>query len=126
MIKIQNRVPTTSELFPIAYQQDLMKKQAEHFVDKIITNGNVASGYENIPLKFSEAVDNSPLIINTKPPQFYIIGYLKNNWKPLLLVGVSVAVLVTIYHNAKQRKENKKFLNKASKATDLCLSKKSM
>jgi hypothetical protein len=123
---MKTRKPTFEELFPVAHHQDLMKKQAEHFVDKIITNGNVASGYENIPLKFSEAVDNSPLIINTKPPQFYIIGYLKNNWKPLLLVGVSVAVLVTIYHNAKQRKENKKFLNKASKATDLCLSKKSM
>ena len=123
---MKTRKPTFEELFPVAHQQDLMKKQAEHFVDKIITNGNVASGYENIPLKFSEAVDNSPLIINTKPPQFNIIGYIKNNWKPLLLVGVSVAVLVTIYHNAKQRKENKKFLNKASKATDLCLSKKSM
>lgn len=126
MIQIQHRVPTTAELFPIAYKQDLMKKQAEHFVDKIITNGNVASGYENIPLKFSEAVDNSPLIINTKPPQFYIVGYLKNNWKPLLLVGVGVAVLVTIYHNAKQRKEKIKRLNKTSKATNLYLVNQSM
>ena len=31
---------TLAELYPIAYQQDLMKKQAEHFVDKIISNGN--------------------------------------------------------------------------------------
>ena len=99
---------TLAELYPIAYQQDLMKKQAEHFVDKVITNVSVASGYENMPLEFPEAIDNSPLIINTKPPQLYIVGYLKNNWKPLLFVGVSVAVLVTIFHNAKQRKENKK------------------
>lgn len=109
---------TLAELYPIAYQQDLMKKQAAHFVDKIITNGNVASGYENIPLEFPEAVDNSPLIIDTKPPQLFIIGYLKNNWKPLLIVGVSVAVLVTIYKNAKQRKENKKRFIKTPKATN--------
>lgn len=119
MIKIQNRVPTTSELFPIAYQQDLMKKQAAHFVDKIITNGNVASGYENMPLEFPEEVDNSSLIINTKPPQLYIVSYLKNNWKPLLLVGVSVGVLVTIYHHTKLSKENKKRLTKNPKATNL-------
>jgi hypothetical protein len=126
MIKIQNRVPTTEELFPIAYQQDLMKKQAAHFVDKIISNGNVASGYENMPLEIPETVDNSPLIINTKPPQLYIAGYLKNNWKPLLLVGVGVAVLVSIYHHTKQRKENKQRLNKTSKATNLQLVKQSM
>ena len=117
---------TLAELYPIAQQQDLMKKQAAHFVDKIITNGNLASGYENMPLEFPEAVDNSPLIINTKPPQLFIIGYLKNNWKPLLLVGVSVAVLVTIYHHTKQRKENKKRLNKSPIATNLYLAKKSI
>lgn len=126
MIKIQNRVPTTAELFPIAHQQDLMKKQAEHFVDKIITNGNVASGYEKMPLEFPEVVDNSPLIINTKPPQLYIVSYLKNNWKPLLLVGVSVGVLVSVYYNVKQRKENKKRLNKTPNTTNLYLVKKSM
>lgn len=117
---------TLAELYPIAHQQDLMKKQAEHFVDKIITNGNVASGYENIPLEFPEVVDNSPLIINTKPPQLYIVSYLKNNWKPLLLVGVSVGVLVSVYYNVKQRKENKKRLNKTPNTTNLYLVKKSM
>lgn len=112
---------TLAELYPIAHQQDLMKKQAEHFVDKIITNGNVASGYEKMPLEFPEVVDNSPLIINTKPPQLYIVSYLKNNWKPLLLVGVSVGVLVSVYYNVKQRKENKKRLNKTPIATNLFL-----
>lgn len=116
MIKIQNRVPTTAELFPIAYQQDLMKKQAEHFVDKIISNGNVVSGYENMPLEFPEAVENSSLIINIKPPKTYIISYLKNNWKPLLLVGIGVGVLVTIYHHTKLRKENKKHFIKTPKS----------
>ena len=117
---------TLAELYPIAHQQDLMKKQAAHFVDKIITNGNVASGYENMPFEFPDVVDNSPLIINTKPPQLYIVSYLKNNWKPLLLVGVSVAVLVTIYHHAKQLKENKKRFIKTPKATNLHLAKKSI
>jgi hypothetical protein len=117
---------TLAELYPIAHQQDLMKKQAEHFVDKIITNGNVASGYEKMPLEFPEVADNSSLIINTKPPQLYIVSYLKNNWKPLLLVGVSVGVLVSVYYNVKQRKENKKRLNKTPNTTNLYLVKKSM
>ncbi len=117
---------TLAELYPIAHQQDLMKKQAEHFVDKIITNGNVASCYEKMPLEFPEVADNSSLIINTKPPQLYIVSYLKNNWKPLLLVGVSVGVLVTIYYNVKHRKGNKKRLNKTPNTTNLYLVKKSM
>ena len=50
------RKPTFEELFPVAHQQDLMKKQAAHFVDKIITNGNVASGYENMPFEFPDVV----------------------------------------------------------------------
>lgn len=123
---MKTRKPTFEELFPVAHQQDLMKKQAEHFVDKIITNGNVASGYENMPLEFPKVVDNSPLIINTKPPQLYIVSYLKNNWKPLLFVGVSVGVLVSVYYNVKQRKENKKRLNKTPNTTNLYLVKKSM
>jgi len=117
---------TLAELYPIAHQQDLMKKQAEHFVDKIITNGNVASGYEKMPLEFPEVVDNSPLIINTKPPQLYIVSYLKNNWKPLLLVGVSVAVLVTVYHNVKQRKVKKQRVSKTPKTFNYNWVKKSM
>ena len=117
---------TLSELYPIAYQQDLIKKQAEHFVNKTITNGNVASGYENMPVEFPEAMDNLPQLMNHKPPQFFIAGYLKNNWKPLLLVVVSVAVLVSVYHNVKQRKENKKRLNKTPNTTNLYLVKKSM
>ena len=107
---------TLAELYPIAHQQDLMKKQAAHFVDKIISNGNVASGYENMPFEFPEVDDNSSLIINTKPPKTYIVSYLKNNWKPLLLVGIGVGVLVTIYHHTKLRKENKKRFIKTPKS----------
>ena len=115
MKQIQYRESTTAELFPLAYQQDLMKKQAEHFVNKTITKVNVQSGYENMPVEFPEAVDNLTPLIYQKPAQFYIISYLKNNWKPLFLVGVSAAVLTIILYNAKQRKENKKCLNKTPK-----------
>lgn len=107
MIQIQHRAPTTAELYPIAYQQDLLKKQAEHFVNKTITKGNIASGYENMPVEFPVAIDDLKLLINNKPPQLYYMSYLKNNWKPLLFVGVSVAVLATVYYSIKQRKEKK-------------------
>lgn len=107
MIQIQHRAPTTAELYPIAYQQDLLKKQAEHFVNKTITKGNIASGYEHMPVEFPEAVNNSPLFINTKPPQLYISSYLKNNWKPLVVVGVVVALIVSIHYNFKQRQDKK-------------------
>ena len=117
---------TLAEIYPLAHKQDLLIKQSEHFVNKIITNCNLESGYENMPFKFPEPMDNSPLIINTKPPQLYIVSYLKNNWKPLLLVSVSVGVLVSVYYNVKQRKENKKRLNKTPNTTNLYLVKKSM
>jgi len=117
---------TLAELYPIAYQQDLIKKQAEHFVNKTITNGNVASGYENMPVEFPEAMDNLPQLMNHKPPQLYIVSYLKNNWKPLLLVGVSVAVLVTVYHNVKQRKVKKQRVSKTPKTFNYNWVKKSM
>ena len=107
MIQIKHRAPTTAELYPNAYHQDLTKKQAEHFVNKIITKGNIASGYENMLVEFPEAVDNSPLFINTKSPQLYIFSYLKNNWKPLVVVGVGVALIVSIHYNFKQRQDKK-------------------
>lgn len=115
MKQTQYRESTTAELFPLAYQQDLMKKQAEHFVNKSITNGNVQSGYENMPVEFPKPVDNLIPFISHKPPQLYIKNYLKNNWKPLLLVGASAAVLAIILFKAKQHKENKKRLYKPLK-----------
>lgn len=99
---------TLAEIYPLAHQQDLLKKQSEHFVNKIITTGNFESGYENMPIDFPQPSKSIPLIIDTKPPQLFIVSYLKNHWKPLLFVGVSVALLVTVYHNSKQRKNKKK------------------
>ena len=58
---------TTAESFPLAYQQDLLKIQSEHFVNKIITTGNFEIGYENMPVDFPSATDNLPIILNSKP-----------------------------------------------------------
>jgi hypothetical protein len=98
---------TIAELYPNSYGQDLLKKQSEHFMNKIITNGNFESGYENMPNDFPQASSNIPLIIDTKPPQYFVVNYLKNNWKPLLAVGIIVAVSATIYHKLNRKKEKK-------------------
>lgn len=126
MIQIQSHRPTTAELFPYAFQQDLLKKQSEHFVNKIITNGNFESGYENMPVDFPQASKNIPLIIGTKPPQYLILTYLKNNWKPLLAVGITVLVSATIYHKLKREKEKKLAGSQIPKTFYYNLQKKSM
>ena len=117
---------TLAEIYPIAHQQDLLKKQSEHFVNKIITDGNFKIGYENMPLDFPQAPDNIPLIVNTKPPQFFITTYLKNNWKPMLVVAIVVAASVTAYHKLKQRKEKKSAVSQIPKIFYYSLPKKLM
>jgi hypothetical protein len=117
---------TTAESFPLAYQQDLLKKQSEHFVNKIITTGNFESGYENMPVDFPQASNYIPLIIDTKPPQFFIVTYLKNNWMPLLAVGIIVLVSATMYHKLKREKEKKMAGSQIPKILYYNLPKKSM
>jgi hypothetical protein len=117
---------TLAEIYPMAHKQDLLKKQSEYFVNKIITNGNLESGYENIPVDFPQKSNNIPLIIDTKPPQFFIFTYLKNNWKPMLVFGAVVAVSVTAYHLLKQKKEKKSNETKNPKTIYYNLPKKSM
>ena len=123
---MNTRKPTFEELFPVAHQKDLLKKQSEHFMNKIITNGNFESGYENMPVDFPQTPYNIPLIINTKPPQFFIVTYLKNNWKPLLTVGIIVAVSATIYHKLNRKKEKKSDGTKIPKNLFYNLPKKSI
>ena len=117
---------TLAEIYPLAHQQDLLKKQSEHFVNKIITDGNFESGYENMPVEFPQTPDNKPLIINTKPPQLFITTYVKNNWKPLLVVALAVAAAVTAYHKLKQIKEKKLAGSQIPKTFYYSLQKKSM
>ena len=123
---MNTRKPTFEELFPVAHQKDLLKKQSEHFMNKIITNGNFESGYENMPVDFPQTPYNIPLIIDTKPPQFFIVTYLKNNWKPLLTVGIIVAVSATIYHKLNRKKEKKLAESQIPKTIYYNLPKKSM
>ena len=126
MIQIQSHKRRTAELFPFAYQQDLLKKQSEHFVNKIITDRNFESGYENMPVDFPQASNSIPLIIDPNPPQYLILTYLKNNWKPLLAVGIVVAVSATIYHNSKRKKVKKSDGTKITKSLYYSMPKKSM
>ncbi len=117
---------TLAEIYPLAHQQDLLIKQSEHFVNKIITNGNLESGYENMPNDFPNASRNIPLIIDTKPPQYFIVNYLKNNWKPMFAVGIIVAVSATIYHKLNRKKEKKSDGTKIPKNLFYNLPKKSI
>lgn len=126
MIQLQSHQPTTAELFPFAYQQDLLKKQSEHFVNKIITTGNFESGYENMPVDFPSAPENSPIILNSKPPQLLIGTYLKNNWKPLLAVGIIVLFSATVYNKLKREKEKNLARNQTPKTLYYSLPKKSI
>ena len=126
MIQIQSHKPTTAELFPYAYQQDLLKKQSEHFVSKSITNGNFESGYENIPFDFPSAQENLPLIVNSKPPQLLIGTYLKHHWRPLLIVLIVGSVATYVYFKSKEKKEKKLERNQIPKNLFYNLHKKSI
>jgi hypothetical protein len=117
---------TTAESFPLAYQQDLLKKQSENFLNKIITTGNFESGYENMPVNFPSAPDNSPIILNSKPPQLLVGTYLKNNWKPLLIVLIIGGVATYVYLKSKEKKEKKSGETKNPKTMYYNLSKKSI
>jgi hypothetical protein len=107
MIQIQSHQPTTAELFPFAYQQDLLKIQSEHFVSNALSDGNVESGYKNMPIDFPSAPDNLPLIVNSKPPSKYVGTYLKNNWKPMLIMGIVGVSLAYAYYTLKEKKSKK-------------------
>jgi hypothetical protein len=107
MSDTQFRNLTTEELFPQAFQQDLIKKQSEYFVSNALAQGSVESGYNNMPSGFPSAPSNSPLIVNSKPPQKYIGNYLKNNWRPLLVVLMLGSVATYVYLKSKEEKGKK-------------------
>jgi hypothetical protein len=117
---------TTAELFPLAYQQDLLKSQSEHFVNNILSDGNVGIAYKDMPINFPSTQDNSPIILYTKPPQLLIGTYLKNNWKPLVAVGIIVLLSATIYNKLKREKEKKMERNQTPKTLYYSLPKKSI
>jgi hypothetical protein len=107
MIQIQSHKPTTAELFPFAYQQDLLKKQSEHFVSNVISDSNIESGFKNMPIDFPSAPAKLPLIVDSKPPQLLIGTYLKRHWRPLLFVLIVGGVATYVYLKSKEGKVKK-------------------
>jgi hypothetical protein len=114
MTKIQFRDLTTAEHFPQAFQQDLIKKQSEHFVSNALADGSIESGYKNMPLDFPSTPSNSPLIVSSKAPEKYIGTYLKNNWRSLLIVLIFGSVATYVYLKSKEKKTNGIQLSKIS------------
>lgn len=109
------REPTIKELFPHAIEQDLFKKQSEHFVNNSLTGGNIAAGYKNMPTEFVSEVTEIPLVINSKPPKFFIVTYIKNNWRGLLVAVAGGLIIGCIIHKSKQKKTTKKTVGNLSK-----------
>jgi len=106
---------TTAELFPLAYQQDLLKKQSEHFVSNALSEGNFESGYKNIPTGFSSVPENLPIVLNSKPPQFLIGTFFKHNWRPLLVFFIIGGVSTYVYLKSKEKKKKKSVETKTPK-----------
>lgn len=123
---MQFRDLTTAESFPLAYGQDLLKNQSEHFVSNALSEGNLESGYKNMPSNFPSAPENSPLIVNLIPPQLLIGTYLKHHWRPLLIVLIVGSVVTYVYLKSKEKKEKKSDGTKIPKNLYYNLPKKSI
>lgn len=97
---------TTEESFSLAYQQDLLKKQSEHFVNKSIAYGAIEKGYENLPTKLNSD-NNLPLSINSNPSKSLIETYVKNHWRVILVSIVLGGVIWCVVDN-QIKKSNQK------------------
>ncbi len=75
---MNTRKPTFEELFPVAYGQDLLKKQSEHFVNKSIAHGVIEKGYENLPTEL-HSNNNLSLSFDSSPPR--LLRYFIENQK---------------------------------------------
>lgn len=100
---------TMEESFPHAYQQDLIKKQSEHFVNKSIAYGSIEKGYENLPTKLNSD-NNLPLLINSNPPKLLIGTYVKNHWRVILASIVVGGVIWYVIDNQIKKSNRKKRL----------------
>lgn len=102
---MQFRDLTTAESFPLAYGQDLLKNQSEHFVNNTLSEGNFEGGYNNMPSNFPSRTDNSPLVLNSKSPQLLIVTYLKHHWRPLLGVLIIGGLVTYAYLESKKKRK---------------------
>lgn len=101
---------TLAESYPHAFQQDLLKKQSEHFVNKSIAHGAFEKGYENLPTELYPD-NNLPLSFDSSPPKLLIGTYIKNHWRVILssivLGGVIWYIVENQMRNAKKKKRTK-------------------
>lgn len=117
MTKMKLRDLTTEELFPMAFQQDLLKKQSEHFLNNSIANGTIEGGYKNIPTELLPTDIKASLVINSKPPNLLIGTYVKNHWRVILssiLFGCAVWYVIE-----RQNKKSKLQLKKINQKNSL-------
>lgn len=98
---------TIEESFSIAFQQDLLKKQSEHFVNNSIANGTIEGGYKNIPTEL-HSDNNSALSFDSSPPQLLIGTYIKNHWRVILSSIVLGGIIWYVVENQIQREKQKK------------------
>lgn len=99
---------TAEELFPLAYQQDLLKKQSEHFFNNGIMTGTIKKGYEDFPLQIIPE-NQEAFLKHTNPPYNLIGTYLKNNWRVILTSLVIGGIIwYTIDTNIKKNKQKLK------------------
>jgi hypothetical protein len=106
---MKTRKPTFEELFPVAHQQDLLKKQSAHFTNQSISKMSIENGYENLPTKLFNEQGNHKIAIQPNSPTKLFNNYVKNNWKPLLLMVVLGGVLTyALIHTSNNKKHKKK------------------
>jgi hypothetical protein len=102
---------TIAETYPLAFKQDLLKKQSEHFVNKSIAHGAIEKGYENLPTEL-HSDNNLSLSFDSSPPRLLIGTYLKNNcW--IILSSIALGGVIWYFienQNKKSKKTDKKLV----------------
>jgi hypothetical protein len=96
---------TIAESYPHAFQQDLLKKQSEHFVNNSIAHGAIKKGYENLPTEL-HSDNNSALSFDSNPPRLLIGTYIKNHWRVILSSIVLGGIICYVVEN--QMRKHKK------------------
>lgn len=99
---------TTAELFPLAYQQDLLNHQSEHFTNQVISKMSISSGYENMPTNFKEIDGEPPVVMFPNTPTKLVGNYFNNNWKPILTMLVVGGILAYVLFQTNNNKKSKK------------------
>ena len=92
------------EIFPLAHKQDLLRKQSDSFVNKVIVSRNISAVYEKMPAELYSEVTDSSLAINPLPP-FLIGTYMKNHWRIIVSSIIIGGVLVYIAVKSNKKKQ---------------------